>query len=540
MRRFFLFASVISIVGVLLIGTFWRPILWALIPIVPLVLLGCRDIVQRRHGVLRNYPLVGHFRYLLESIRPEISQYFIESNTDGTPFSREGRSLVYQRAKRELDTVAFGTQRDVYEVGYEWIQHSISARHPAAEAPRVTIGSGRCAQPYATSLLSISAMSYGSLSKNAILALNEGAKRGGFVHNTGEGGVSPYHLQPGGDLCWQIGTGYFGCRRADGGFDAERFARRAKETPSIKMIEIKLSQGAKPGHGGILPAAKVTPEIAEIRGVPLGRDVLSPPGHSAFSTPRELCLFIARLRELSGGKPVGIKLCLGRPVEFLSLIKALLDTRELPDFVVVDGGEGGTGAAPLEFSNSVGTPLREGLVFVHSALTGAGLRPEIKLGASGKILHGFDMARSLALGADFCVSARGMMFAIGCIQARRCNSNACPVGVATQDPGLAYGLDVEDKARRVVNYHHETVDSLLELLGAAGVDRPEALTPSHILRRVDSLSVQSYEQIYDFLEPGVLLEGTIPRWVRPAWEAADADCFQGRASAARRPATRTS
>jgi len=519
------FFAVFGLLGiaVALIAWTWPPVLWSLLVLVPLFVVGLMDIAQRRRAVLRNFPLIGHFRYLLEMIRPEINQYFIESNIDGTPFNREVRSVIYQRAKGALATLPFGTQRDVAEPGYEWINHSIGAR-TAAPDQRVLIGERQCAQPYSASLLNISAMSYGSMSKNAILALSRGAKLGGFYHNTGEGGASTYHLEGGADLVWQIGTGYFGCRTPAGGFDPDRFAEMAKH-PSIKMIEVKLSQGAKPGHGGILPAAKITPEIAAIRGVPMGKDVISPPGHSAFSTPVELIAFLERLRELSGGKPVGIKLCVGDQSEFLGLCKAMVALDSNPDFITVDGGEGGTGAAPLEFSNSVGSPLDRGLSFVHNALIGFNLRDRIKIIATGKVSTGFHMATRLAMGADLCASARAMMFALGCIQARRCNSNHCPVGVATQNPHLVEGLDVGNKSVRVQRFHKETVHALLELLGAAGLEHPDDLRPWHINRRVSPTQVLNYAQIYDTIEPGALLSEPVPAQYEAAWLVATSEAF---------------
>ncbi|MFT4539742.1 MAG: glutamate synthase domain-containing protein 2 [Planctomycetota bacterium] len=483
--------------------------------VVGLYILAFRDSMQKRHAVLRNFPIIGHFRYLLEIVRPEINQYFIESNTDGTPFSRADRSLVYQRAKAELDTLPFGTQRDVYEVGYEWIAHSFGAKHPTLHDPRILIGEENCSQPYESSLLNISAMSFGSLSSNAVRSLNLGAKAGGFAHNTGEGGISPHHLM-GGDLIWQIGTGYFGCCDDDGHFNANKFSENAQRK-EVKMIEIKLSQGAKPGHGGILPAAKLTPEIAAIRGVPLGKDVLSPPSHDAFHTVTEMLLFVVRLRELSGGKPVGLKLCIGSRAEFLSLCRAMKATDSHPDFITIDGGEGGTGAAPVEFSNSVGMPLNDAIIFVNNALNGFLLRDKIKLIASGKIVTGFDMISKLALGADACSAARSMMLALGCIQARRCNSNECPVGVATQHKGLVAGLDVSDKAPRVQRYHYETVESLMELLGAAGLDHPTELEPTHLYRRVGPAEVKTYADVYEYLEPGVLLNEPVPASFEKAW-----------------------
>tara|TARA_R110002126_G_scaffold41590_36_gene121046 strand:- start:4988 stop:6562 length:1575 start_codon:yes stop_codon:yes gene_type:complete len=512
---FFLIAFAALAVSALLV--LLSPWFWALFGFtLALTLLGVHDCMQTTHAVQRNFPVVGHFRYLLEAIRPEINQYFIESNTDGRPFHREERSVVYQRAKQQLDTVPFGTQWDVYEEGYEWIAHSITARHLHGDPPRVLIGESTCEQPYSSSLLNISAMSFGSLSRQAILSLNGGAKRGGFAHNTGEGGISPYHLEPGGDLIWQIGTGYFGCRNLDGTFDPVSFERNAKR-PNVKMIEIKLSQGAKPGHGGILPAAKVTQEISEIRGVPMGKDVLSPPGHTAFSTPLQLMDWVTELRRLSGGKPVGIKLCVGRRTEFMALCRAMRMSGKHPDYIAVDGGEGGTGAAPVEFSNSVGMPRREGLVYVHNCLVGFALRDKVKVIASGKVLSGFDIASNLAMGADICHSARAMMMALGCIQARRCNENVCPVGVATQHPGLAAGLDVPSKSVRVANYHQETIQSFLDLLGAAGLDTPSELTPHMLMRRTGPSEVKSYFELYPFIENGALLFDPVPPAYERAW-----------------------
>lgn len=513
MRHWFYAISAIVIVVAILFALVW-PIAWfAFVGIAPVVLLGIRDSLQTRRAVLRNFPVIGHFRYLFESIRPEINQYFIESNTDGVPFSRELRSLAYQRAKRALETVPFGTQRDVYEIGYEWLNHSILAGH-APKIPSIRIGEGRCKHPYDASVLNISAMSFGSLSANATRSLNGGAKIGGFYHNTGEGGVSDHHTEPGGDLCWQIGTGYFGCRNKDGTFSAEEFLKRAT-LPTVRMIEVKLSQGAKPGHGGILPAKKVTPEIAAIRGVDMGEDVLSPPHHTAFSTPNGLLEFVAKLRELSG-KPVGFKLCIGHRAEFLAICKAMVATKIVPDFISVDGGEGGTGAAPLEFSNSIGTPLVEGIVFVHNALEGFGLRKQIRIIASGKIITGFQMAQRIAAGADLCNSARGFMFSLGCIQALRCNSNDCPVGVATQDPGLEKGLVVTHKTQRVANYHEATVRAFLETLGAAGLTHPDMLRPWHIHRRTSATEVETYAEIYRYLADGELLGKNVPKeWQRP-------------------------
>ena len=488
------------------------------------VLLGLRDLMQTRRAILRNYPIAAHIRFILEHIRPELRQYFFEAEKDGTPFPRDKRALVYQRAKRELDTRPFGTHYDVYRDHYEWLHHSMHPRTPAAEPFRIAIGGGDCQQPYAASVLNISAMSYGSLSANAIRALNKGAKLGGFAHDTGEGGVSRYHREHGGDLIFEVGSGYFCCRNEDGSFSPERFADIAAN-PQIKMVELKLSQGAKPGHGGVLPAAKVTKEIAEIRGVEMGKDCVSPARHSAFATPVELMQFIAGLRRLSGGKPTGFKLCVGHPWEFLALVKAMLKTGITPDFIVVDGTEGDTGAAPLEFMDHLGMPLREGLTFVHSALVGAELRDKIKLGASGKIVSGFDMARVMALGADWCNSARGFMFAVGCLQSQQCHTGRCPTGVATQDKVRQRAIHIGDKSLRVANFHKETVKALAELIAAAGLDHPSELRSYHFMRRTGPDRVVSFSELYRFLEPGELLFGTNHSLFQEAWDVATADSF---------------
>ncbi len=520
---FFLISFVLyASLGVL--AMYWQPAIVIMIALLPVFLLGVRDSIQRQKAVLRNFPVLGHFRYLFEHIRPEIYQYFIESDRDGMPYDRQQRSIVYQRAKRALATVPFGTQLDVYRPGYEWINHSMCARHPTGEHPRIQIGGHRCEQPYSSSILNVSAMSYGALSSAAVRSLNGGAALGGFAHNTGEGGISPHHLEPGGDLIWQIGTGYFGCRNDDGTFNPDLFEEKA-HLDAVKMIEIKISQGAKPGHGGILPAAKITPEIAEIRHVGMDRDVISPPAHSAFNTPIEMLEFIQLLRERSGGKPIGIKLCIGDRSEFLGVCMAMRETGIAPDFISIDGGEGGTGAAPLEFSDSIGSPLMEGLVFAHNALNGFGVREQVRLIASGKITTGFDIASRLAAGADLCYAARGFMFALGCIQARRCHSNHCPVGVATQKQGLVRGLDVSDKTVRTANFHELTVTAFMELLGAAGIANPELLRPWHIHRRVSPTEVRTYEEIYDFLEPGALLEDVVPVDYRGWLVRASAETF---------------
>jgi len=466
-RLFFFFITFGSLGFVLALARVWPFAKWGFLPIGVWLGVGLYDIWQKKHTILRNFPVLGHFRFLLESIRPEIRQYFIESDSEENPYSREKRSVVYQRAKATLDTLPFGTRRDVYQNGYEWINHSLAPTEKNPAFARVMVGEMSCGQPYSAALFNISAMSYGALSRNAVMALNRAAKEGEFYHNTGEGGISDWHRQ-GGDLVWQVGTGYFGCRRPDGTFCAETFKNRAC-LPEVKMIELKLSQGAKPGHGGILPAAKVTDEIARIRDVPRGQDIISPPSHSSFANPVELLEFLTHLRELAGGKPVGFKLCVGSYREFLGICKAMVETGLHPDFITVDGAEGGTGAAPLEFSNSVGMPLNDGLAFVHSALIGIDMRDRVKLIAAGKITTGFHLLSKIALGADLCNAARGMMFALGCIQALKCNTNECPTGVTTQSSRLYRGLDVEDKAQRVKRFQRATVESAMELATASGM-----------------------------------------------------------------------
>ncbi len=487
-------------------------------------LTGVRDLIQKRHSILRSYPIVAHIRFLLEAIRPEMRQYFFESDKDGAPFPRDKRAIVYQRAKGVLDKRPFGTEYDVYGSRYEWLHHSIAPKEPASEPFRILIGGPACSQPYSASVFNISAMSYGALSANAIRALNKGAKAGGFVHDTGEGGFSPYHEENGGDIVWEIGSGYFGCREKDGTFSPARFRETATK-PQIKTIEIKLSQGAKPGHGGVLPGAKVTREIARIRGVEAGRDCISPAQHTAFSTPIETMHFIAKLRELSGGKPVGFKLCLGHAWEFMALVKAMLETGIMPDFIVVDGSEGGTGAAPLEFMDHMGMPLRDGLTFVHSTLMGVNLRDKIKIGASGKITSAFDMARVMALGADWCNAARGFMFALGCIQSQSCHTDRCPTGVATQDRVRQRALNVPDKSQRVASFHKQTVKALAELIAAAGLDHPRELRPFHFMHRAAPDRVVTFAELFPFLNPGELLSGTDKPQYRDPWEVARADSF---------------
>ena len=500
-----------------------------------LLALGVYDLIQTRHAVLRNYPILGHLRFALEFIRPEIRQYFIESDTEAQPFSRAQRSVVYQRAKDEPDNRPFGTQLDVGAEGYEWINHSMHPTQVKSHDFRLWIG-GRpgapnpgiepCTQPYNASVFNISAMSFGALSANAVLALNQGARIGGFAHDTGEGSISQYHRVHGGDLIWEIGSGYFGCRHADGNFSEERFAEQARD-PQVKMIEIKLSQGAKPGHGGVLPGAKVSPEIAAARGVPVGMDCISPSAHSAFSTPVELMQFVARLRRLSGGKPTGFKLCIGHPWEWFAIVKAMLETGITPDFIVIDGAEGGTGAAPVEFTDHVGAPLQEGLRLAHNTLCGAGLRDRIKLGCAGKVTNSFDIARMLALGADWCNSGRAFMMAVGCIQAQTCHTGRCPTGVTTQDPVRQRALVVPDKAPRVAQFHANTLHALKELLQAAGLTHPDEVTMHHIVRRIDDAEVRLLSSLMPEVAPGAILHDLahLPNVFRLYWPLADAHSF---------------
>jgi len=514
---------ILSLFALLAFGTGWAGLLLSAI----LVALGVRDLRQTQHSILRNYPIIGHLRFTLEFIRPEIRQYFIESDTEAAPFSRSQRSLVYQRAKGDPDKRPFGTQLDVHATGYEWINHSVAPSRLASHDFRVTIGAGR-AQPYSASVFNISAMSFGALSANAILALNAGAQRGGFAHDTGEGSISAHHRVHGGDLVWEIGSGYFGCRNPDGSFNPDKFAENACD-PQVKLIELKLSQGAKPGHGGVLPGPKVTAEIAAARGVPMGVDCVSPAAHSAFSTPLEMLQFIERLRTLSGGKPTGFKLCIGHPWEWFAMVKAMLASGITPDFIVVDGAEGGTGAAPVEFTDHVGSPLQEGLLLVHNTLRGVGLRQHIRIGAAGKVVSAFDIARLMALGADWCNSARGFMFALGCIQAQHCHTGQCPTGVTTQDPLRQKSLVVPDKAERVYNFHQQTLHALQELVQAAGLQHPRDITAHHIVRRSSDHKVSSLAQlILTHLHEGALLQpdlAGLPMIYRQHWPAAGAESF---------------
>jgi len=505
-------------------------VLWSLIILGPLLILGFYDFFQTKRAIARNFPIVGRTRYLAEWLRPKMYQYFVEPDTDGRPFTRIMRNIVYQRGKEELDTEPFGTQLNVYGEGYQWMNHSIAALdpHEIEQDQRLIIGGPDCKQPYSSSILNISAMSFGSLSAHAIMAMNGGAAIGGFAHNTGEGGISPYHNKYNGDLIYQIGTGYFGCRTDDGNFSPELFKERTA-ADNVKMIEIKLSQGAKPGHGGILPAKKATLEISKIRNIEPFKDVLSPPYHKAFDTPIGLMNFIKECRGLSGGKPIGIKLCIGHKSEFLSLCKAMLSTGIKPDFISVDGGEGGTGAAPVEFSNSVGTPYREGLTFAYNALVGFDIKKDIQLIASGKIVSGFDVFRAIALGADGCNSARAMMMAVGCIQALECNKNTCPTGVATQDQNLMKGLVVEEKKHRVANFHKETVKSFVELLAAAGLEHSDQINRSHVYQRIDQHISKSFYKLYPYIPEGSLLNNTdYPRGWAAHMSMADPSSFRPR------------
>jgi glutamate synthase domain-containing protein 2 len=528
MRKWFYILSILVTAGLIAWSFFWIDALFLFILVGPVIILGIRDVVQIRQSIRINFPVLGRLRYVFEDLRPKIQQYFVESDTDGAPINRNERSVIYQRAKKQIDTIPFGTQLDVYAEGYEWITHSIAPKdfHNMDHNPHVMFGGKECKQPYPTSVLNVSAMSFGSLSKNAIMALNAGAKIGGFAHNTGEGGLSPYHLQPGGDVIWQIGTGYFGARTEDGKFSDDAFQKNATR-PSVKMIEIKLSQGAKPGHGGILPGKKNTPEIAAIRLVKPGTTVFSPPFHSAFNTPEGLLRFVKKLRDLSGGKPVGFKLCVGRKSEFLSICKAMVKYKIYPDFITVDGGEGGTGAAPPEFTNFVGMPLLDALAFVDNSLRGFGIRDEMRLIASGKVLTGFHILRAMSLGADTCNCARAMMMALGCIQALECNKNTCPTGVATQDPYFMKGLVVEDKKVRVANFHKNTVESFVELMGAMGIDNVEKINRTHVYRRVFMNMVKTYEEIFPTIPEGCLLDdGDVPFDFEGYMKKASADAFE--------------
>lgn len=515
-----LLAGLGAVVAAVRVSPWWWP---AAVLLVWAGVLGGWDVVQRRHSVLRNYPVLGHARFLLERIRPELQQYFIERNFDGRPFDRDVRSIVYERAKGTDAEQPYGTERDVYRAGYEFLVPSMAPCAVPKGPQRVRVGGPDCSRPYDMALLNVSAMSFGSLSSQAVLALNGAAAAGGFAHDTGEGGLSEYHLRPGGDLIWEIGTGYFGCRTGNGDFDAAEFADKAAHD-HVKCVSLKLSQGAKPGIGGVLPGAKVDAQIARVRDVPVGRTVVSPPYHRVFATPRELVRFVARMRELSGGKPAGFKLCVGSRRQFLAVCKAMLEEGTAPDFIVVDGAEGGTGAAPLEFADHVGAPLTEGLLTVHNALVGTGLRDRVRIGASGKMATGTDLVKRMVQGADYGNAARAMMFALGCIQAQRCHTNTCPTGVTTQDPRRARALDVRDKTPRVQRFQEATVASAVQIMAAMGVTDPAQLRPHMLRRRIDPCTERSYEELYEWLAPGQLLDEAPASWAAD-WKAADPDRF---------------
>ncbi|MFT4299266.1 MAG: FMN-binding glutamate synthase family protein [Aeromicrobium sp.] len=520
-------AVLIAGVAAVAAGIGWRQ--WWLVAvgtaIVGASFIGFHDLMQAHHSITRNYPIIGHMRFLLEEIRPEIRQYFVESNTEGKPYDRETRDLVYDRAKGNHGEEPFGTQRDVQAVGYEFVAHSLRAKpKPDGPQPRVRLGGPKCTQPYDIALLNVSAMSFGSMSANAIEALNGGAALGGFAHDTGEGSISRYHLKRGGDLIMEVASGYFGCRTPEGRFDPDKFAERAR-LEQVKAINIKVSQGAKPGLGGLLPGSKVNAEVAEARGVPIGTTVVSPPVHSAFTTPLELIDFIDQLRELSGGKPVGFKICIGSRREFLAIAKAMLERDSAPDFIIVDGSEGGTGAGPVEFEDHVGMPLTEGLMFVHNTLVGVGLRDRVKIGASGKVATGIDIVKRICQGADFTLAARAMMFAIGCIQAQKCHTNTCPVGVATQDPSRARALVVTDKMHRVFQYQDKTVNSARQIVASMGLDDFGQLNPRKLFRRVDPQVTKTYQDLFEWLDSGQLLTDPPESWQRD-WREAVADTFE--------------
>ncbi|MFT4060040.1 MAG: FMN-binding glutamate synthase family protein [Legionella sp.] len=523
MRRQWYIGFGVALLIVFAVFAMLHSLYWFIAFMMPLVLLWIYDVTQKKHTILRNFPVLGHVRYFLEFIRPEIQQYFIATDESELPFNREDRSLIYERAKNTRDTIPFGTERDILSVGYTWALHSLAPRHFSEVEPRIMVGGPDCLQPYNASRLNISAMSFGALSGKAIMAMNKGALLGGFAQNTGEGGLSAYHLQ-GGDLIFQLGTAYFGCRDTKGHFNEEEFVIEANRK-EVKMIEIKLSQGAKPSHGGLLPAVKLTSEIAKARKVPLGKDVLSPIAHTAFNTPIGLLQFVKKLRDLANGKPIGFKLCLGRRDEFLAICKAMLQTNILPDFITVDGAEGGTGAAPLEYADFIGTPLEAGLVFVHNALVGVNLRDKIRIICSGKVTNGFDLITNIALGADMCNAARAMMLATGCLQTKLCNANTCPTGVTTQNKRLQYGLVVDEKKHRVANFHSNTINSFLEMVGALGLENPSDLRPGHIMRRTSVEEIKTFDQIYDYLSPGQLLGPYISESYRQYWEMANPERF---------------
>lgn len=522
-RRLYFISSIASLLLIGILAFFWPPVLYFLIVVAPLIILGLFDL-RSTHNVLRIYPVIGHLRYMFEFIRPEIQQYFVATNVSGRPYNRELRTLVYQRAENAEDTHPFGTEHDILNPGYEFTRHAMLVKQVPDNAGRVTVGGPECKQPYNASRINVSAMSFGAISANAVLAINLGAKLGNFAQNTGEGSLSSHHLKEGGDIIWQIASGYFGCRTLDGDFDEHVFKEKAN-IPSVKMIEIKLSQGAKPSHGGVLPATKITPEIAEIRGVPMGKDCMSPASHKTFSTPEGLMQFVQKLRELSDGKPIGFKLCIGKPSDFMGICKAMIKTGIKPDFITVDGAEGGTGAAPLEYTNRFGLPINEGLAFVHNVLVGANLRDEIKIIASGKVATGFDMVMKKALGADMCNLARPFMFSIGCIQALKCNTNLCPTGVTSQDPKRYQAIVPKHKAEHVRHYHHNTMKSFLDMVGAMGYEHPDELHPGAIRYRIHEGNSVPFSDLFDYLEPGNLLSKDIHPRYKVYWENSAAEQF---------------
>lgn len=499
--------------------------LWGLLLSVPVLAIGIYDRLQRRWTITRNYPVAGRIRWLFYKLRPYLRSYIVEDDLSGTPYSFDARNLVHARARGETDTHPFGTERDTNSNNYHWLMHSIAPAGRIEEDPRVEVGNAQTGQPYSASVFNISAMSFGSLSANAIRAMNIGAKQGGYYHDSGEGGLSDHHLAHGGDLVWELGSGYFGARDRDGNFDPERF-RDGAANDQVKMTEIKLSQGAKPGHGGMLPGAKVTEEIARVRGIPAHQDCLSPAAHPAFSTPVQMLEFAAQMRELSGGKPVGLKLCIGQPYEVFAIMKAILQTGIRPEFIVVDGGEGGTGAAPLELSDWVGMPLTDGLILMRNALVGCGLKNDIRLAAAGKVYSGMGLARNLALGADWCNAARAFMFSVGCIQAMRCHLDTCPTGVTTQDKGRQHGLIPEVQGPRSARFHAKTVHALAEMVRAAGLEHPRDLQPHHLMHRVGPEKAQPIDRIHAFLPEGILLDAPEDTLYCEWWEAAQADSFR--------------
>lgn len=526
-RNVLLVVGLVGTAGTIAIGLRHPAILWLLIVFAPMFVLALIDLFQTHHSLRRNYPASARFRWFFEWLRPFLRAYIVESDLDGRPFSHDERALVYARAKNDVSTHPFGTELDVYSDEYEWLAHSIAPSRDVEKYSRVTVGTDQCSRPYAASRLNISAMSFGALGANAIEALNMGARQGGFYHDTGEGGLSPYHLKHGGDVVWEVGSGYFGCRDKQGNFDPEHFKDRAAHD-QVVMTEIKLSQGAKPGHGGLLPGAKVTAEIAKTRDVPEGEDCLSPAYHTAFSTPRELLEFAARMRDLSGGKPVGIKLCVGYPHELFAVIKAMIETEILVDFIVIDGAEGGTGAAPTELSDRVGMPLREGLILARNALVGSNLKGKIKLAASGKVNSGAAIAMNAALGADWCNAARAFMFSLGCVQSMRCHTDTCPTGIATQSKARQRGLVVPEKAARVANFQKATLDALHDIVVACGLNSPDEFTPDGLRQRISAAEMRSIDELYPFVEPGELLDGARDPRLAAWWRAADPVSFARR------------